>query len=149
LLKEKYTLASLRAKLEERQERECWKYRGFGHQAQHCRKEKKEKGELTPQNKFEILASRVMRCEVELRRQEAKHEEWKVECYKCREEGHKCKKCLLWKKKERVVHIARPQKVHQQRELACPVKGKAQEGERRLRKAEKKKVAHMTKPRET
>jgi len=75
LLKEKYALASLRTKLEGRREREYWKYRGFKHQAQYCRKEEKEKGESTSQNKFEILASKVMRCGVELRRQEAKYEE--------------------------------------------------------------------------
>jgi len=70
LLKEKCALTSLRAKLEGRRERECWKCRGFKHQAQHYRKEEKEKGKPNPQNKFEILASRVMRCEVELIKQE-------------------------------------------------------------------------------
>ena len=75
LLKEKHALASLRAKLEERQERECWKCRGFRHRAQHYRKEEEKKGKPTSQNKFEILASRVMKYGVELRRQEAKHKE--------------------------------------------------------------------------
>jgi len=70
LLKEKCALTSLRAKLKGKQERECWKCRGFRHQAQHCRNKEKEKGKLTSQNKFEILASRVMRCGVKLRRQE-------------------------------------------------------------------------------
>jgi len=74
LLKEKHALASLRAKLEGKQERKCWKYRGFRHQAHHCRKREEKKGKPTPQNKFEILVSRVMRCRVELRRQEAKQE---------------------------------------------------------------------------
>jgi len=55
--------------------------------------EKKRKS--TPQNKFKILASRVMRCGVELRRQEMKEERWRVECYKCGEEGHKCRECPL------------------------------------------------------
>jgi len=41
-----------------------------------------------------------MRCGVELRRQGAKIEEWKMECYKCGEEGHKCRKCPLWRKKK-------------------------------------------------
>jgi len=75
LLKQKRALTSLREKLEGKRERECWKYRGFGHRAQHCRKGEGEKGKLTPQNKFEILASRVMRCGVELRRQEARREQ--------------------------------------------------------------------------
>jgi len=70
LLREKHALALLRAKLEGKQERECWKCKGFGHQAQYCRREKKEKGKLISQNKFEVLASKVMKCEVELRRQE-------------------------------------------------------------------------------
>jgi len=38
----------------------------------HCRKEKKEKEKPKPQNKFKVLASRVMRCEVELKRQKMK-----------------------------------------------------------------------------
>jgi len=74
LLKQKHALALLRAKLEEKRERECWKCRRFGHQAQYCRKEEEEKRKPTSQNKFEILASRVMRCRVELRRQEARRE---------------------------------------------------------------------------
>ena len=72
LLKEKHTLASLRAKLEGKQERECWNCRGFGHQAQHCRKKRKKKGKSVPQNKFKVLTSRIMKCGVELRRQEMK-----------------------------------------------------------------------------
>jgi len=54
-----------------------------------------QKGGPTPQNKFKILASRVMTCGVELSRQKTKHEKWRVECYKCGEEGHKCRECLL------------------------------------------------------
>jgi len=42
-----------------------------------------------------------MRCGVELRRQEMKEERWRVECYKCGEEGHKCRECPLWEKVER------------------------------------------------
>jgi len=111
LLKEKHTLVLLRAKLKGRQERECWKCRGFGHQAQHCRKGEEKKGKLILQNKFEILASRVMRCGVELRRQKAKQEKWRMECYKCGEKGHKCRECLLWERKERVVHVVKPQNI--------------------------------------
>jgi len=60
-----------------------------------------------------------------------------VRCFKCREEGHKCRECLLWEKK--VKRVARPneRKAHQKEkrrevrrvkegEAACPVKGKAQ-----------------------
>jgi len=95
LLKEKYALALLKAKLKEKQEKECWKYRGFGHQAQHCRREEKEKRKLTPQNKFEILASRVMKCGVELRRQEMREEKWRFKCCKCEKEKHKYRECPL------------------------------------------------------
>jgi len=34
-----------------------------------------------------------------------------VKCFKCGEEGHKCRRCSLWIKKERAAHIASPQKV--------------------------------------
>jgi len=100
LLKEKHALALLRAKLEEKRERECWNCKGFGHLVHNCRNRKeREKRMAVPQNKFEVLKSRVMRYKVEertIRRQEVAV----VECFKCREEGHKCRVCPLWKKKE-------------------------------------------------
>jgi len=95
LLRKKHAFASLRAKLEGRRERECWKCRGFRYQAQYCRRKEKGKRKPTPQNKFEILVSRVMRYRVDLREQESKNKEWRVECYKCGEEGHKCRECPL------------------------------------------------------
>ena len=33
-----------------------------------------------------------------------------VKYYKCGKKGHKCRECLLWVKKERAVHMAKPQK---------------------------------------
>jgi len=61
-----------------------------------------------------------------------------VRCFKCREEGHKCRECPLWEKK--VKRVARPDegKAHQKEkkrevrqveegEAARPVKGKAQQ----------------------
>ena len=36
-----------------------------------------------------------MKYRVELRRQEIKEEQWRVECYKWGKKGHKCRKCLL------------------------------------------------------
>jgi len=101
-----------------------------------------------PQNKFEILASRVMSCSVKLRKQ-TKQEGWKVEYYKCREEGHKCKECPLWKKIERVVHLVQG-KAHQQekRKLAHLIKGKAQEGERKLRRTKEGEAVHVARPQE-
>jgi len=68
-----------------------------------------------------------------------------VECYKCGKKEHKCRKYLLGEKKERVAHIAKLLKAHQQRELACPKKEKAQEGERRLRRVEEEEVACVAK----
>ena len=68
-----------------------------------------------PQNKFEVLSSRVMHCDVRettIRKQETV----RVECFKCGKEGHKYREYPLWKggKKLRVVgeaeHVARPQK---------------------------------------
>ena len=47
-----------------------------------------------PQNKFEVLSSRVMQCDVRettIRRQETVE----VECFKCREKGHKCRECPI------------------------------------------------------
>jgi len=60
LLKEKYALTSLRAKLEEKREREYWSCKEFGHLAQNYRKQKKKKEKTISQNKFEILSNRVM-----------------------------------------------------------------------------------------
>jgi len=44
------------------------------------------------------------------------------------------------------VYVAKLQKTHQQREPAHPVKGKAQEGERRLRRVEEDETARMAEP---
>jgi len=38
--------------------------------------------------------------------------------------------------------VARPQKAQQEERPACPIKGKAQEGEKRVRRMEEEKVAH-------
>jgi len=67
-----------------------------------------------------------------------------VRCFKCGEEGHKCRKCLLWEKK--VKRVARPieGKAHQEkRKLVCLKKGKAQENRegRQLRRVEEEKMA--------
>ena len=55
-----------------------------------------------------MLSSRVMRYEVELRRQETEEKGWVIECFKCGEKGHKCRECSLWKeeRKLRVVEKA-------------------------------------------
>ena len=69
-----------------------------------------------------------------------------VRCFKCGKEGHKCKECSLWEKK--VKRVAHPNggKAHQQeRRLACPIREKAQEGEKRLRRMGEEKAARPAK----
>jgi len=93
-----------------------------------------------PQNKFEILSSRVMQCGVE----EKDVRGMKivvVRCFRCKEEGHKCRECPLWERK--VKRVARPQqgKAHQREgRPACPIREKVQERERRLRRIKKGKA---------
>jgi len=66
LLREKRALAKLRVELEERKGKLCRSCKGFGHLARNCRNRKEgEKKVEMPQNKFEILKSRVMQCGVE------------------------------------------------------------------------------------
>ena len=33
-----------------------------------------------------------------------------VKCFKYREKGHKCREYLLWVRKEKAIHVIRPQK---------------------------------------
>jgi len=74
---------------------------------------------MTSYNKFEVLVSRVMRCGVEVRRQEMYEEERRiVEYFKCGKKEYKCKKYPEWKKakeirKEKIVCVAIPQKAQQ------------------------------------
>ena len=116
LPKEKHTLTKLREELEGRRGKLCKSCKGFGYLAQNCRKKiEGEKGKILSQNKFEILSSRVMQCEVEertIKRQEAVE----VECFKCGKKGHKCREYLLWKRIEKgrakkAAYMATPQKV--------------------------------------
>jgi len=95
LLNEKHALTKLRAELEERRGKLCRCCKGFGHLVQNCRSKREGgKGTIVPQNKFEMLKSRVMQCGVEertIRRQETVV----VECFKYRKKGHKCRECPL------------------------------------------------------
>jgi len=69
LLKEKHALAKLRAELERRRGKMCFECKKFGHLACNCRNKREgEKKTLVPQNRFETLSSRVIRCGVEIRR---------------------------------------------------------------------------------
>jgi len=66
MLKQKQFLTRLREKLEERKGKLCFSCKKFGHLAQNYRNVGgKEKGKAIPQNKFEVLSSQVMQCEVE------------------------------------------------------------------------------------
>jgi len=137
LLREKCTLAKLRVELKERKAKLCRSYKGFGHLAQNCRKKREEEiGVATPQNKFEILSSRVMQCGIE-RRIVRSMRMAAVKCFRCGEEGHKCRECPLWRKKEKEVE-----------RVTCPVQGKVhQQEKRKLKRVEEEEAACMAKPR--
>ena len=74
MLNQQHALAKLRAEIEEREGRICWGYRKFGHLACNCRNMREVKGKPVPQNRFEVIVSRVMQCgvreEAKVRRQE-------------------------------------------------------------------------------
>jgi len=95
LLREKRALAKLRVELKRRKGKVCRSYRGFGHLAQNCKEGKKEEKRIAiSQNKFKILSSRVMQCEVE-KRVVRSMRMVAVRCFKYGEEGHKCRECPL------------------------------------------------------
>ena len=119
LLNQKHALTKLRAKLKGKKEQEYWNCKGFRYLVWNCRNKKgKEERGTAPQNKFEVLSSRVMQCDVRetmIRKQEIVE----VEYFKCREKRHKCRECPIWKgeKKlwmvEKVACVVMPQKVQQ------------------------------------
>ena len=113
LLNEKRVLAKLRAELEGRKGKLCRCCKKFGHLARNYRKKgREEKGIVVPQNKFEILKSRVMQCGVEGKTiRGVKTVE--VKCFKCGEKGHKYRKCPLWVQKEKAACVARPREAQQ------------------------------------
>jgi len=135
LLREKRALAKLRVELERRREKLCQCCRKFRHLARNCRNKREgEKETAIPQNKFEILSSRVMQCGVE--EKTIRSIRVGVKCYKCREEGHKYRECpLAGRKKEKRVARPREGKAHQRREVrrvegretVRPKKGEAQQ----------------------
>jgi len=73
LLKGKHALAKFRVELKKRQGKMCFECKKFRHLVCNCRnKREEEKRTLVPQNRFEALSSRVMRCGVKIRRQKEK-----------------------------------------------------------------------------
>jgi len=95
LLKEKRALIKLREELEGRKGKLCRSCKGFEHLVRNYRNRKEgEKGAEIPQNKFEILRSQVVQCGVE-ERVVRSIRTVVVKCFKCGEEGHKCRKCSL------------------------------------------------------
>jgi len=146
MLKERRALAKLRVELEGRKGKLCRCCRRFGHLACNCRNERREKeGTVVPQNKFEVLSSRVMQCGIEERVVRSVRAVV-VKCFRCGVEGHKCRECPLWVKKERAARVAMSQKAQRERRPARPVRGEAQE--RKLRKVEQEEAACVAKPRE-
>jgi len=80
-----------------------------------------------PQNKFEVLKSRVMQCGIEKRAVRSMRIVV-VKYFKCGEEGHKYRECPLGERKVKRVAHPKEGKAHQgERRLARPEKGKAQE----------------------
>jgi len=136
MLNQKHTLAKLRAELERRPEKLCYGCKKFRHLACNCRNRREGKKRMSiPQNRFEVLSSRVMRCGVEIRRQERdKKEKGKaICCFKCKEKEHQWKEHPEGRKKgrKRVVQVAVPQKMQPQKELAYFIRRNIQENEMR------------------
>ena len=114
MLNQWHALAKLRAEIERRKGRVCWGCRRFGHLAHNCRNMKEAKGKLVLQNRFEVIASRVIQCrvreEAKVRRQEIVKEG--VQCFRCWEIEHykwECPNIKVEKERrsEEVAHVAR------------------------------------------
>ena len=85
MLNQRCALAKLKAEIEGKEGRICWEYKKFGHLAHNCRNKKGEaRGKPVLQNKFKVIASRVMQYEVKeevgIKRQEIVEE---VKYFRC------------------------------------------------------------------
>jgi len=85
MLNQQHALARLRAKIEDREGKVCWRCKRFRHLVYNCRNKKiEEKRKSIPQNKFKVIVSRVIQCgvreEVKVRRQEIMKE---VRYFRC------------------------------------------------------------------
>ena len=86
MLNQQYTLTKLRTEIEKRKEKVSQKYKKFKYLAYNYKNKKKEiKKKLISKNKFEVLVSRVMKCdikkEVTIKRQKTIEER---KCFRCR-----------------------------------------------------------------
>jgi len=135
MLNQQCILTMLKAEIEGKEERICWECKRFGHLARNCRNKKGEaKEKLIPQNKFEVIASRVMQCrvkeEVGIKQQEMVEE---VKCFRYWGVGHykwECPNIEVERKrrrKEEAVHVVRPQKAQQKGRPVYPNWKKVQE----------------------
>jgi len=114
LLNKKHALAKLKAELEGRRKRICWCCKRFRYLACNCRnKNKEEKGKSILQNRFEVIASRVMQCgvkeKVEIRKQETVKEG--VQCFRCWRIEH-----YKWE-----YPVTKEEKKRRSKEAACAV----------------------------
>ena len=113
LLNQKHALTKLRAELKGKKGRICWYCKKFRHLVCNCRNKREvTKGKSTFQNKFEVIASRIIQYrvkeEIKVRRQEMAEE---VKCFRCWEVGHYKWEYLNIKKRKRsreeVAYVAR------------------------------------------
>jgi len=84
MLNQHCALTKLRAELEGKKERKCQSYKRFRHLAYNCRNKcEEDKRKAFPQNKFEVLANKVMRCKVREKVKVKRQEIVKVKYFKC------------------------------------------------------------------
>jgi len=89
MLNQWQTLVKLRVELEGREGRKCFGYKGFRYLACNCRNQKEvEKRKSIPHNKFEMLASRVVRCSIREKVKVRRQEKEKLQYFRCWEVEH-------------------------------------------------------------